>query len=219
MIGRVSLLAVLTLAGCNSAPPPCPEPEKVYPATGAGAVLRGSGELVSRAEDQRIAISADRQFLEYTFTRDGTTFTARYALSETRPARARKYVLVRRSNGPAPCGGTALGPVIDSIEVKRGGAVISTGRSFFASNRCGEGLTNKASPQLNGPPDGQGTALAGSDLGWALDDRTTLVSGDQVVVTVLDASREAFDVYAGGDQASFDVKLGTLTATGTVVVP
>jgi hypothetical protein len=75
------LLAVLAVASCTDEPGGyCGPDPKTYPATGSGAVT--SGDLATDALDQKIVVSADRQFLEYTFTRNGMTMTARYALSE-----------------------------------------------------------------------------------------------------------------------------------------
>ena len=48
--------------------------------------------------------------------------------------------------------------------------------------------------------------------------RITLVSGDEVTVTVLDDSGEPFEVYASHSVTSY-VKLGTLTGTGSVTMP
>jgi hypothetical protein len=191
---------------------------KVYPATGSGMAV--SGELAAGALDQKVVVSPDRKFLDYTFTRNGTTMTARYALSETPHPPSRYFVTIRRTPPHGDCAAQAgRGPVIDAVEVRRGGAVISDARSFYASASCGQVLTNKAPGALNGPPDGVGLALAGDALGWALGERVVLESGDTVTVTVLDDAGESFDVYATGSQTGFDVKLGTLTGTGTVTVP
>jgi len=128
--------------------------------------------------------------------------------------------MVRR---PPPLGACSAlvgrGPAIDSVEVKRGGAVIGSGRAFFSSARCGHDLTAKAGGELDGPPDGLATALGDSELGWTVGTRLALVSGDEVVVTVVDGAGEPFEVYASHQQTSYDVKLGTLTATGSLAVP
>jgi hypothetical protein len=218
-MGRAAcLITVVALTGCTDGPRPCGETPKIYPATGSGAAV--SGALVPGAQDQTITVSADRRSLVYTFTRDGAHMTARYALTEAPVPRALYFVAIVRPPPAIACTAlTGRGPVIDAVEVRRGGAVISDARSFFASGRCGESLTSKASEALDGPPDGNGLALGGSDLGWAVGPRIALVSGDEVTVTVLDASAEPFEVYATGQQTSYDMKLGTLTGTGTLTVP
>jgi hypothetical protein len=214
------LIAALALAACTDERWwRCDQTTpKIYPATGNGAAV--SGALTPGAQDQRITVSADRRSLVYTFTRDGAHMTARYALTEASRPRALYFVVIGRPPPAIACADLAgRGPVIDSVEVRRGGAVISDARSFFASGRCGESLTAKASEAFNGAPDGSGLALGGADLGWAVGTRIALVSGDEVTVTVLDASGEPFEVYATGQQTSYDVKLGTLTGTGTLTVP
>jgi hypothetical protein len=146
--------------------------------------------------------------------------TARYALAEGPPAHPLYFVTIRRTPPHGDCAALAgHGPVIDAIEVKRGGVVVASPTAFYSSAACGGELTAKAPAALNGPPDGVGLALAGNELGWALGGRRTLVSGDTVTVTVLDAAGESFDVYGPWQQTSHDVKLGTLTGTGTVTVP
>jgi hypothetical protein len=45
------------------------------------------------------------------------------------------------------------------------------------------------------------------------------VSGDEVVVTVVDDAGAPFEVYASHQQTSYDVKLGALTGSGSVRVP
>ena len=91
MMMRAMVLAVVVagLAGAACGPRPATRPGS-YPATGSGAVI--SGELATGAQDQRVVISPDRRFLEYTFTRNGTTTTARYALSEMSPEPALYFV-------------------------------------------------------------------------------------------------------------------------------
>ena len=136
------------------------------------------------------------------------------------PTPALYFVTVRRPLPLAEC--TALvgrGPVIDSVEVKRGGAAIGSGRSYFSSARCGQGLTDKAASELNGSPDGLGVALGNSELGWVVGTRLALVSGDEVVVTIVDGAGAPFEVYASHQETSYDVKLGTLIGTGSVRVP
>jgi len=195
----------------------CGDAPKLYPATGGGAVV--SGALAPGALDQRIVVSPDRKFIEYTFSRNGATVTARYALAETPREPSSHFVTIRRTPPHGDCAAQAgRGPVIDSVEVRRGGVLVSDARSFYASN-CGQTLTAKAPEELNGPPDGVGLALAGDELGWAMGERLVLESGDTVTVTVLDGAGESFDVYGAGQQTSFDIKLGTLTGTGTITVP
>jgi hypothetical protein len=209
-------VAGLTGAACGG-PPPCNTPT-VYPATGSGVVM--SGELATGADDQRVVISSDRRFLEYTFTRNGATTTARYALSEMSPDPALYFVTMRRPSTQADCAALAgRGPVIDAIEVNRGGTVISDARAGFSPASCGQTLDDKGPAELNGPPDGIGLALAGNELEWTVAPRITLVSGDEVTVTVLDDSGEPFEVYASHSVTSYDVKLGTLTGTGSVTMP
>jgi hypothetical protein len=212
------LLGALAFASCTDGPGSCGDAPKSYPAIGSGTV--SSGDLATDAVDQRIVVSPDRQFLEYTFKRNGTTMTARYALSETPRSLALTFVTIGRPPPAIACNALAgRGPVIDSIEVKRGGVVISDPRAFFASGRCGDALTAKATDDLNGPPDGNGVALAGGGLGWAVGERIALVSGDEVTVTVLDGSGEPFEVFASWQETSYDVSLGRLTGTGTLIVP
>jgi hypothetical protein len=211
-------LGMVAVASCTTDPPPCGEIPKLFPATGSGVTVTGA--LLPDAQAQSIVVSPDRRFLEYTFTRNGTVTTARYALSETPPTRALYFVTVRRPLPLAECAAlVGRGPVIDSVEVKRGGAVISNARSYFSSARCGQVLTNKAASELNGSPDGVGVALGDSELGWVVGTRIALLSGDEVVVTVLDGAGEPFEVYASHEEPSYDLKLGTLTGTGSVRVP
>lgn len=211
-------LALVAVASCTTDPPPCGEVPKLFPATGSGVTV--SGALLPDAQAQSILVSPDRRFLEYTFTRNGTVTTARYALSETPPIRALYFVTVRRPLPLAECATlVGRGPVIDSVEVKRGGELISSARSYFSSARCGQGLTNKAASELNGSSDGLGVALGDSELGWVVGTRLVLLSGDEVVVTVLDGAGEPFEVYASHEQTGYDLKLGTLTGTGSFRVP
>jgi hypothetical protein len=211
-----AIASALSPAACNDHS--CGDVPKFYPATGSGAVM--TGELAPGALDQRIVVSSDRTFLEYTFTRNGTTTTARYALSETPRTVPWYFVTIRRTPPHGDCAAQAgRGPVVDSVEVSRGGVVISDARAFYAAANCGQMITAKAPVELNGPPDGLGLALAGDPFGWAVGERLVLESGDAVTVTVLDGAGEAFDVYAARQQVSFDMKLGTLTGTGTLTVP
>jgi len=218
-IPRVApVLASIVLAACTNDPPACNEPPPLFPATGSSVTVPRM--LVTDAQAQRVSISPDRQFLEYTFTRNGVVTTARYALSESQPAPALLFVMVRRPPPLTECNAlVGRGPVIDSVEVKRSGVVIGSGRAFFSSARCGHDLTAKAEGQLNGPPDGLGTPLGDSELGWIVGTRLALVSGDEVVVTVVDDAGEPFEVYASHQEVSYDVKLGTLTGTGSLPVP
>jgi len=210
-------VALVAFTCCASDPPPCDSPQ-LFPATGSG--VTATGALLPDAQAQRIVVSPDRRFLEYTFMRNGNVTTARYALSETPPTPAPHFVTVRRPLPQAACSAlVGRGPVIDSVEVRRGGMVVGSGRSYFSSARCGQGLTDKAASELNGSPDGLGVALGDSELGWVVGTRIALVSGDEVVVTVVDDADEPFEVYASYQQTSYDVKLGTLTGSGSVRVP
>ena len=65
---------------------------------------------------------------------------------------------------------------------------------------CGQTVNDKGPVELNGPPDGIGLALAGNELEWTVAPRITLVSGDEVTVTVLDDSAPASD---GSQNARF----------------
>jgi hypothetical protein len=220
MMMRAIALAVVVVglagAACGG-PPPCDTP-RVYPATGSGVVI--SGQLATGAQDQRVVISPDRRFLEYTFTRNGTTTTARYALSEVSPEPALYFVTIRRPSNQADCAALAgRGPVIDAIEVNRGGSVISDARAGFSAASCGQPLNDKGPVELDGPPDGIGLALGGNEVEWTVAPRITLVSGDEITVTVLDDSGEPFEVYASHSLTSYGVKLGTLTGTGSVTMP
>ena len=173
------------------------------------------------AQQQRIAISADRSRFEYTFVRDGASYTAVYALGEAAPPPALRWVSIRRPPPLATCADLGnRGPTIDSIEIRRGGVVVATGNvPRFASDRCPR-VDDKGPPSLAGPPDGQGVALAGNELAWLLTgDRMTLRPGDEVVVTVLDGSSEPFQVFAGPEPLVQQLQLGTLTGSGSVTVP
>jgi hypothetical protein len=218
---RAFLLASIALAACTDEPlRSCSNTPRLFPATGSGPVA--SGILATGAQDQRIVVSSDRQFLEYTFTRDGKTITARYALSETPPTLALKFVLVKRPPPLATCAALdQRGPVIDAVEVRRGGTLVSVGTSaYYTSARCEtQEVSAKAPTLLDGAADGVGAPLSDNDLGWAMAQRFELLSGDEVTVTVLDGSGGPFEVYAGREQTSFDLKLGTLTGTGTFTVP
>jgi hypothetical protein len=220
MMMRAIALAVVVVglagAACGG-PPPCDTP-RVYPATGSGVVI--SGQLATGAQDQRVVISPDRRFLEYTFTRNGTTTTARYALSDVSPEPALYFVTIRRPSNQADCAALAgRGPVIDAIEMNRGGSVISDARAGFSAASCGQPLNDKGPVELDGPPDGIGLALGGNEVEWTVAPRITLVSGDEITVTVLDDSGEPFEVYASHSLTSYGVKLGTLTGTGSVTMP
>ena len=214
---RVSLTACLLLASCNE-PPPCDVP-KLEVATGSGDFH--IAELTAGAQQQRISIAADRTRLEYTFVRDGVSYTAVYALGEMPPPPALRYVSIRRPPPLATCADLASrGPTIDAIEIRRAGVVIATGGvPNFASDRCPR-PDDKGPPSLAGPPDGQGVALAGNELAWPLSgDRMTLRPGDEVTVTVLDGSNEPYQVFAGPQPLVQQLQLGTLTGSGTVTVP
>lgn len=220
MIMRFVAAAVVAIASasCTEEPPACPAAPQVFPATGSGVTVAGA--LLPDAQAQRIVVSPDRRFLEYTFTRNGTVATARYALAQTPAPPALYFVTLRR---PPPLVECSLlvgrGPVIDSLQVKRGGALIGSARSYHSSARCGHGLTDKAASELNGAPDGVGVALGDSELGWVPGPRITLQSGDEIVVTILDDGGEPFEIYGSREQTGHDVKLGTLTGTGSVRVP
>ena len=214
---HLPLMACLLLAGCGG-PPPCNVP-KVEVATGSGEFH--VAELTAGAQQQRIAISADRTRFEYTFVRDGVSYTAVYALGEAPPPPALRWVSIRRPPPLATCADLGnRGPTIDAIEIRRGGVVVATGNvPRFASDRWPR-VDDKGPPSLAGPPDGQGVALAGNELAWLLTgDRMTLRPGDEVVVTVLDGSNEPYQVFAGPEPLVQQLQLGTLTGSGTVTVP
>ena len=214
------LAACLLLAGCSNERFGTCDDVVYEVATGGGDVT--SGGLTSGAQQQHVTISPDRSRMEYTFVRDGVSYTAVYALNEAPPPPAIRYVSIRRPPPLAAC--TALearGPSIDAIEVRRRGVVISTGVGpFISSARCTTGmLTDKASPNLGGGPDGVGVALGGNEYGWSLGEHVALRAGDEIVVTVLDGANEQFQVFAGSEPVTQQMELGTLTGSGSVTVP
>lgn len=173
------------------------------------------------AEEQTLTISQLHDYAEYTFTRAGISYIARYALSRELPPSALPFVFVQR---PQPIPGCAAleghGPIIDAIEVRRGGSLISTGQNSYQSpTGCpGKGFI-KPSP-MDGSPDGQGAALGNAAyFGWQLSGKVTLESGDEVTVTVLDSPSEPFEVFAGSSQTQGTLKLGALSGSGTLQVP
>ena len=218
MMMRAIVLAVVvaSLAGAAcGGPPPCNTP-RVYPATGSGVVISGE---VHGALDQRVVISPDRRFLD---TRSRATERRQRRATRCRDVAGTRALFRdhRRPSTQADCAALAgRGPVIDAIEVSRGGTVISDARAGFSAASCGQPLNDKGPVGLNGPPDGIGLALAGNELEWTVAPRITLVSGDEVTVTVLDDSGEPFEVYASHSVTSYDVKLGTLTGSGSVTMP
>lgn len=217
MTGRLAaILAVVLLGGGCDERPPC----KLSPlaeATGSADVQ--SGELTPGAQAQRVTISADRTRFEYTFTRDGRTFTAVYALGQTPPPPALRHVAVRRPASSATC--TALsprGPTVDAVEVRRRGAVIGPVGADAARSDC-RPADEKAPATINGPPDGQG-ALLGSDVfRWALPERVALREGDEVAVTVLaSVYNEPYEVVALSFEG-VELLLGTAAGSTRVTVP
>jgi hypothetical protein len=180
------------------------------------------GSLVSQASEEQLTISSDRTFAEYRFVRDGRTYTARYALSPNPPPVVLPFVFVQRPRPLPACDTLAgRGPIIDAIQLRRNGAVVSSGEQAYLSlARCpGQGLTNKAADELNGPPDGIGAALADAEYGWRWDEKATLQSGDDIIVTVLDSSDQPFEVWAGSDETQPTISVGTLSGSGSVHVP
>lgn len=166
-------------------------------------------------------ISQAHDYAEYTFKVGGISYTARYALTREPPPSALPFVFVQRPQ-PLPACATleGHGPIIDAIEVRRGGSLVSTGENSYQSpTGCpGEGLI-KPSP-MDGQPDGQGAALGNATyFGWRLSGKVTLESGDEVTVTVLDSPSEPFEVFAGSSQTQGTVKLGALSGSGTLQVP
>ena len=158
MMMRAMVLAVVVagLAGAACGPRPATRPGSIPPPAAASS---SRASLATGAQEQRVVISPDRRFLEYTFTRNGTTTTARYALSEMPPEPALYFVTIRRPSTQADCAALAgRGPVIDAIEVKRGGTVISDARAGFSAASCGQPLNDKGPVGLNS------ASLTGS--GW-----------------------------------------------------
>jgi hypothetical protein len=176
---------------------------------------------VPSAGEQTLTIPQAHDYVEYSFKRDGISYTARYALSKDLPPSVLPFVFVQRPQPISACAALdGHGPVVDAIEVRRGGSLISTGADSYASSSAcpGKGLP-KPSP-LDGPPDGQGAALGNAEyFGWRLAGKVTLVSGDEVTVTVLDSEAKPFEVFAGSLQWQGTLKLGTLSGSGTLRVP
>ena len=221
MTGFRVLAVCLVIAGCHddNQRGSCIGPVHEV-ATGGGDVT--SGELTAGAQQQHVTISPDRSRMEYVFVRDGVTYTAVYALDEAPPPPAIRYVSIRRPPPLAACTDIAArGPSIDAIEVRRRGVLISTGVApFLSATQCMMGVpTDKASPSLGGAPDGVGVALGGNEYAWTLGEHVALRAGDEIVVTVLDGAHEPFQVFAGADQLAHPMELGTLSGTGTVIVP
>lgn len=218
MTGGRILTACLLLASCTG-PPPC-DPPMLEVAIGSGefdvAALTTGG-----AEQQRISIAPDRTRLEYSFVRDGVSYTAVYALGEAPPPPALRYVSIRRPPPMATCVELAnRGPTIDAIEIRRRGVVIATGGvPRFSSDRCPR-EDDKAPPSLAGAPDGQGAMLGNNEFAWLVDrPRLALRPGDEIVVTVLDGINEPYQVFAGDEPLVQKLELGTLSGSGTVTVP
>lgn len=221
MSWRLIVLGVLgPLLACGDAPSPCPAAPEILPSAGSGAAQ--TGLLVPQADEQLLTISAARDYAEYRFKRGGVSYTARYALSRDPPASVLQFVFVRRSRPLPECASlSGRGPIIDAIEVQRDGRIVSSGENAFeAQARCpGQGLTNKAPAALNGPPDGNGASLGDAEYGWRLARKVTLQPNDEVIVTVLDAGAESFEVFAGTGQTQQTLELGMLAGSGTVRVP
>jgi hypothetical protein len=217
---RLTVVGVGLLLACGNQPPPCPAAPEILPSAGNGAAQ--TGLLVPQAEEQFLTIPAARDYVEYRFKRGGISYTARYALSNVPPPPALQFVFVRRPRPLPECAAlTGRGPIIDAIEVRRGGSVVSSGENAYeAVARCpGQGLTDKAPAALNGPPDGNGASLGDAEYGWRLAGRVTLQSNDEVTVTVLDAGAESFEIFAGSGQTEQTLRLGALDGSGTVRVP
>lgn len=132
-----------------------------------------------------------------------------------------RFVSIRRPPPLAACAQLdGRGPIIDAIQIRRGGVVISEGVSpYLSSARCTtDGLTSRAPPCLGGPPDGVGVGLGGNELGWSLAEGEALREGDEVVVTVVGGANEPYQVFAGADRIDHRLELGTLAGSGSVVV-
>jgi hypothetical protein len=74
-----AVFACLALAACGPDGGSCGDAPTLL--ASAGSTSLANGDLISGATDQRVTISTDRRFLNYTFTRNGVTMTARYALA------------------------------------------------------------------------------------------------------------------------------------------
>jgi hypothetical protein len=188
---------------------------------GTGGV--SSGALVSNTAGQEITITPDVMTLDYTFVVDGVIYTARYTLGTAPPPVLYRNVIVRRVQDLDDCASpAAASPVIDAIEVLRGGvAVASGGQADWTVARCpGFKLAGKAPAALSGAPDGDGVALGGGDLAWPLSGGgEALEHGDQVRVTVLDGDTTDYEVWAGASIFDLGIKLGVLRGTGVVLFP
>jgi hypothetical protein len=133
-----------------------------------------------------------------------------------------RFVSIRRPPPLAACAQLeARGPIIDAIQIRRGGVVISEGVGpYLSSARCtADGLTGRAPSCLGGPPDGVGVRLGGNELGWSVAEGEALREGDEVVVTVIGGMNEPYQVFAGADRIDHRHELGTLTGSATVPVP
>ena len=216
-----AVLGMALFFACGSSPPPCPPVPELWPAAGTGTPGFSGEVLVPSAGGQTLTISQLHDYAEFTFTRGGISYTARYALSKELPPSALPFVFVQRPQPIPACAALeGHGPIIDAIEVRRCGALISTGQNSYPSTTgCpGKGLI-KPSP-MDGPPDGQGAALGSATyFGWRLSGKVTLESGDEVTVTVLDSPSEPFEVFAGSSQTQGTLRLGALSGSGTLQVP
>ena len=191
---RFAVVGVGLLLACGNQPPPCPPVPEILPSAGNGAAQ--SGLLVPEADQQFLTIPAARDYVEYRFKRGGISYTARYALSRDPPPPVLRFVFLRRPRPLPECASlTGRGPIIDAIEIRRSGSVVSSGENAYESlARCpGQGLTDKAPTALNGPPDGDGASLGDAEYGWRLAGKVTLEPNDEVTVTVLDAGAESFE--------------------------
>jgi hypothetical protein len=213
--------ALVFLGACspNSSPSFCPAGALVQVPIGRGAVLSGS---LGAGTDEQIAISNDRQALEYRFSSGGTRYIARYELS-TQPAAARfPDVVIRRSGPRANCAIlSGRGPVIDAVEVWRGGARVATGDSAeWQLATCPRSTVDQKGVPVTGTPDGVGVALGDADALFVhLSDPTSLEPGDEVRVTVLDQGADPYEVLMGGKFFVREGPLGTLRGSGSVTVP
>jgi hypothetical protein len=217
----LATVAVGMLSACDDGLPQCGNVEKIQLATGTGAVENGA--LATGATDQSVAISADRQRLEYTFTLDGKRYTAVYALSETQPPPMLRAVSIRRATASLDCATLKnLGPVVDGIEIHRHGRRLANVVSTLIPGPCSGMMSPEKGPAaLNGPPDGQGVSLSSNSFSWSLPWGNALLPGDEISITVLGTSTDPYVVHAiaDADDTVPGVELGTLTGSGTVTVP
>jgi hypothetical protein len=217
----LATVAVGMLPACDDGLPPCGTVQEIRPATGAGAVENGA--LSTGATDQSVAISADRQRLEYTFTLDGKRYTAVYALSETQAPPAHRAVSIRRATASLDCATLKnLGPVVDGIEIRRHGRMLANGGSTLFPGPCSGTMSpGKGPAALNGSPDGQGVSLSTNVFSWSLPWGNALIPGDEISITVLGTSADPYVVHAIADADEIYplIELGKLTGSGTVTVP